>query len=78
MKGVFTRGVGTKGDANSHLSLEGTQPDVAKNRNEAEVEDEEVDVGNEEVGIANGKEGVAMEEARITPERVRHLRALWE
>jgi len=77
-KGVSIRGVGTKGDATLHLSLEGIQNDVATNRNEAEVEDEEVEAGNEEVGIVNGKEGVVMEEARITLERVRHLRALWE
>ena len=70
--------MGIKGDANPLLCLEGSQPEVVKNWNVAEGEGEEIEVGNEKIGTTSGEEGVIMEEARITLERVRHLKALWE
>ena len=69
-------GVVDKGDALAQPSLEETQIKVATKCNEVEVEKAEGGMGNEEVGLHRGMEGGAMVEDNISPERVRHLRAL--
>jgi len=71
-KGAFIRAVGVEGDAR----LEVSQSEVTKNMNVDEPKDEEGEAGNEKLGITSGDEGGSMEGASITPERVRHLRAL--
>ena len=77
-KGSLARGVGNNNDVNPLPCSVGSQPDENSHREVDDEDGEEGEGGNEKpIGVSR-KKGEALEEARITPERVRHLRLLWE
>jgi len=77
-KGTLTRGAGNNEDVNPLLCPDGPQSDNNIHRKVVDKEGEDGEGGNEKLNVVSREKGEAMEEARITPERMRHLRLLWK